>query len=148
MLRNQLFIQTGTFPVLAGVRSRCPYGSWQSCLELFLAMLMPGCSWQCLWLMLCASVGVTQLQPPAHTGSVLAPAPSWPPCRARTACCPWVALSCQLETVLNEAVVRHSLLGGSPLRLLQLPVVSTLIRKENSFPPSGLQPTVCTCIFP
>lgn len=78
----------------------------------------------------------------------LAPAPSWPPCWARTACCPWVVLSCQLEMVLNEAVVRHSLLGSSPLRLLQLPVVSTLIRKENSFPQSGPQPTVHTCLFP
>lgn len=147
-LINQLFIQTGTFPALAGARSRCPYGSWQSCLELLLSMLMPGCPWQWLWAMLCASVGVTQLQPPAHSGSLLAPAPSLPPCWARTACCPWVALSCQLEMVLNEAVVRHSLLGSSSLRLLQLPVVSTLIRKENSFPQSGPQPTVHTCLFP
>lgn len=33
--------------------------------------------------MLGASVGLTQLQPPAPTGSLLAPAPSWPPCRGQ-----------------------------------------------------------------
>lgn len=141
-LISQLFTETGTFLALAGARSSCPHGSWQSCLELLLAMLMPGCPWQGLWEMLCASVGVTQLHLPAHSSSRLAPAPSRPPC------CPWAALSCQLETRLDGAVVRHSLLGSSPLRLLQLLVVSTLIRKENSFPQSGPQPTVHTCLFP
>lgn len=135
-LIDQLFTWTGTFLVLAGVRSRCRDGSKA-------ARAAPGHVVARLPMADALSFsGVTQLQPPAHSGCLLAPAPSWCPC------CPWVALSCQLETGLNEAVVRHSLLGSSPLRLLQLPVVSTLIRKENSFPQSGFQPTVSTCIFP
>lgn len=129
-LINQLFTWTGTFLVLAGVRSRCRHGSKA-------ARAAPGHAAARLPMADALSFsGVTQLQP------LCIVVPSWCPC------CPWVALSCQLETGLNEAVVRHSLQGSSPLRLLQLPVVSTLIRKENSFPQSGLQPTVCACIFP